>query len=182
MPLSMPFRVEPPRVLVSSLDPIHSLGEEMQSWLNTPPTSAVWLTTNLAILIPFYFAKGGIATKLWTLNGAAASGNVDIGLYDANYVRMVSKGSTAQAGTNVVQEFDITDTVIRPSTMVFLGVAMDNITGTMFRNNLTVTDQARTLGMYQMASAFPLPDPFVPAAPGNVKVPVCGIAFRTLVG
>jgi hypothetical protein len=48
------------------------------------------------------------------LNGATASGNMDVGIYDYAGTRLVSSGSTAQSGTSAFQDFDITDTLLGP--------------------------------------------------------------------
>lgn len=145
----------------------------------TACTSAAYVASNRAILIPCQVGKRTVFKRLFCLNGGTVSGNVDVGVYDERFTRRASAGSTAQAGTNAVQYFDVADFVLGPG-RYYLAVALDNATGTLFRNASPNVTQLRLLGMAQQASAFPLPNPIVLAAFATVYIPVIGMTTRTV--
>ena len=119
------------------------------------PAAAVWPAANDALFIPFALAQSVLLKRLFVINGATASGNVDAGLYADDGTRIVSSGSTAQSGTSAPQFFDITDIIISPG-RYYLAVAMDTTGGTLFRSNPSVIREQQ-IGMAKQASAFPLP-------------------------
>lgn len=140
-------------------------------------TSATWPSANLALFIPFKVFFSYTATRMFAYNGATASGNIDIGIYSSQGNKLVSSGSTAQSGTNVLQEFDITDTVLVPG-LYYMAVAMDNTTGTLFRNT-TNLNPLRMNAIYQQASAFALPTTTTFAAMAQSYIPVIGMSNRS---
>lgn len=119
-------------------------------------TSGVWATANAARLHPITLSKQVTVYQMATLNGTAVSGNIDIGIYDNNLNRLVSAGSTAQAGISSVQTFDVTDTVL-PAGDYYLAISMDNTTGTVFRNINATTVTMFSYGVAYKLSSFPLP-------------------------
>lgn len=141
-------------------------------------TSATWPAANRALFYPFTLSEPVIAVKLFVLNGATASGNIDAGIYDRTGNRIVSTGSTAQSGTSVIQEFDITDTLFGPGTF-YLALVMNNTTGTTFRQTTSSGSFAST-GACQMASAFPLPATATFANTWHAP-PVFGLTTRSVI-
>ena len=135
-------------------------------------TTAVWLTANLAVLMPFIVETPCTVTQFWWYNGTAVSGNVDIGLFSWAGSRLVSAGATVQAGTSTIQVVNTTDTAIGPGDY-YLGMVMDNITGNVFRSQPT-NHVLMSCGVQQMATAYPLPATVTFANPVNSWVPVCG--------
>lgn len=165
-------------VLLSTSGP-ESVGHEALS-VSAAHTSVAWPAANRALLVPLYITEPSTVVKLWWMNGAAVSGNVDIGIYRVSDLsRIVSSGSTAQAGTSALQEVDITDTPLAPGTY-YLGLACDNTTATFIRlfNDLR---WCRAFGVVQQTSAFPLPATAVPEACASAYVPLMGASLRTLV-
>jgi hypothetical protein len=146
--------------------------------VNTP-TSTAWSSANRAIFLPIQLPGQIIAKRLYLLNGTVVSGNVDMGLYDAALNRLVSIGSTVQAGTSAPQFFDITDTRIGPG-VVYLAVAIDNITATVFLLNSPTSLSSRLVGAFQQATAFPLPSTATPAAIAT-NLPIAGIEIGRVV-
>lgn len=142
--------------------------------------SAAYPTASLAIFVPFVLAKPILVKKLWCYNGTAVSGNVDVGIYDEQGTRLCSSGSTAQAGTSTLQEFNITDTVIGPG-LFYLAIALDNTTGTLFRGTVTTVALLKQLGMFQQASAFALPATATFATVANDYIPVFGLSTRDVI-
>lgn len=172
-------------VLISTHSDQHGLGDTFRVTGGIAEASAVWQTANRALYMPLYIERPGIVTKFWTYNGAAVAGNIDIGLYREDYTLISSKGSTAQAGTNVLQEFDVTDFAIVPG-VYFLGLVSSSTTATFFGTGTGggISGFLRCMGVTQQdLGATTLPAPAVPAVLGSgvSNLPDAGIAFRTLV-
>lgn len=156
-----------------------AVGIDLLRFSSTSPSSGTFPANDRAIAIPFVNTETITVVKMWAYNGAAVSGNIDIGIYTEAFAKVVSIGSTAQANTNVLQEFNIADTVLAPG-RYYMVVAMDNTTGTLFRN-ATAVEEEKLLGMFQMASAFPLPTTLTPADVASAYLPQIGFSLRTLV-
>lgn len=159
-----------------SADP-YGLGVSIAT--TTPTTSTTWPTANLALYCPIVLDDLMLVKNIIIANGAAVSGNVDVGIYAADGTRLVSSGSTAQAGTNVSQVFDVTDTQLGPG-LYYLAIALDNTTGTVFGKTI-VAAIGQLAGMAQQASAFPLPATATFASLTALVHPNIGIATKTLV-
>lgn len=154
----------------------HCIGTALAADAKTAAASATWPTANLAIFVPVMVTETITVTKLWIYNGATASGNVNMALYDSDFIQVANSeiGSTAQSGTNVLQEFDITDVELGPG-LYYIAAVLDNTTGTVFRH--TGSDFARSVGLFSEASAFNLPGTATPADASTV-IPIIGMATR----
>lgn len=157
-----------------------SLGSELAAHAIAAPGSAAWPSANLAIYVPFVLAESVTVVKLWWNNGAAVSGNVDVGIYNSSLTRLISAGSTAQATANVLQAADVTDTAMGPG-QFYMALACDNTTAEFVRWSVATTPIARGWGMAQQATAFALPDPAVPVVSTSGYLPLFGLSLRTLV-
>lgn len=143
---------------------ITPLSMESLGWLarsvgatSSTPASATWPTANKAFYIPFYVAgRSFTVRRIAFVNGATASGNVDVGVYDAAGNRLVSMGSTAQSGTSQAQWLNVADTTLAPDRLYYMAAAMNNTTGTSTRWAPTLED-VRTAGVFVETSAFALP-------------------------
>ena len=155
-----------------------SVGVEDRA-ITSDPSSATWVAANRAILVPVYIPDWGTVVKLFMANGTVVSGNIDMGLYDESFNRLVSIGSTAQSGTSDLQVFDITDTTIGPGRYYLAGV-LDNVTGTVMRNGSSLYGQ-RASGLCEMGSAFALPTTNTPGSMSNAFLPLMGLTYRTTV-
>lgn len=121
----------------------------------TMPVSSAWIAANRALFTPFNLYSEVTLYSLFCVNGVAISGNVDIGIYDAVGTKIVSTGSTGQAGIHRVQNINITPTVLGAG-LFYLAMVMDNGTGQVLRRSIGGS-VGRCEGLYQMAAAFPLP-------------------------
>jgi hypothetical protein len=114
-----------------------------------------WGVANRAVYIPVAVNSRVIVKKLWYANGPTATGNYDIGLYDAAGVALLRKGSTVK--TTAVDEivWDCTDTIIGPG-IFYLALVSSNNTDTFdgFGNS---APQLTASGALTEASVFPLP-------------------------
>lgn len=145
--------------------------------IGSSPSSGAWPSANRAILTPFVLPDDATVVKLWVMNGATASGNIDVGVYDETFALKVSAGSTAQSGTNTMQVFDVTDTVLRRG-RYYIAVAKNDTTGTTLAYQ-SGYGHLRAAGCVQMASAFALPSTVTPATISNTYIPTAGISLRT---
>lgn len=142
-------------------------------------SSATYPAANRAIAIPFRTPDPFIVKQLYACNGATVSGNIDVGVYDLAGTRIISAGSTAQAGTSVLQVFDVTDTLIGAGAY-YIVVAMDNTTGTLFRQNHN-THQSKFFGMTTVESSFSLPATLTFGTAASGYSPFMGVAGVTVV-
>ena len=143
------------------------------------PSSGTFVAANRAVYIPFRIPAPMVVTQLFSMNGAAVSGNIDVGIYDKDGTRLVSSGSTAQAGTSTIQAFNITDTLIGPG-QFYLAVAMDNATGTLLRIFLFPANGTKVMGVAQQASAFALPATATFATESSGYFPMIGLTGRAV--
>lgn len=162
---------------------ITSLGLESflpyQNSFVTSISSGTWSIANGAMYIGFKVLKPFGYKQMFVANGSAVSGNVDVGLYTIGGKRIVSSGSTAQAGTNVMQAFDITDGTLLPGEY-FMGIAFDNTTATVLRYVSAVQRQRMSM-VYTESSAFPLPATATFGTAAVINFPLMGITSRTFV-
>ena len=151
--------------------------------LNTSSAPAV---TNTTVYVPLTVSETITIVKGWWLNGGTVNGNVDIGLYpEAGGAKLVSLGSTAQAGTTAVQEGNIADTVVPPgrylmafgwssATATFTGIVPADVVNSRSLKSMGVA----------MEAAFALPASATPIAytlAGVPVIPIFGFSQRTLV-
>ena len=166
-------------IILSTSDQ-QSLGRVLGAMGFSFGASAVWPSANKAYFVPISVQGPITIRKMFVLNGDVVSGNIDVGIYDRGGARVVSIGSTAQAGTDVIQEFDIADTLLNAG-LYYLACAMDNATGKI--QNLGITLIAgMSMGVAEMASAFPLPTTatFAPLS-GTARIPFVAATLRTVV-
>lgn len=146
-----------------------SVGVELVGLSIALDSAGVWAVANQAVYVPISVNTPITVKKMAWLNGAISSGNIDVGIYDAAGTRLVSSGSTAQGTISVVQEVDITDTLLIRGRYYF-ALAMDNITGTVARG-APVIAACSGMGVLAEASAFVLPATATFVAPISAIVP-----------
>lgn len=140
--------------------------------------STAWFSANLALYVPFWIWTPTTVKIGWTRNGATATGNIDIGIYTRDGVRIVSMGSTAQSGTSTLQTFNITDTLLMPGPY-FMALATNSGSTTLGMSNAFTAPQQKLLGIYEQASAFPLPATATFATPATVtRIPAFGFSTQ----
>lgn len=154
---------------------IHSMG-----FAQNNAVSAVYPSANLAIYVPFVLRRQITVAQLFWYNGATVSGNVDVGVYTADGVRITSTGSTAQATINVVQSVNITDVTIGPG-LFRMALAMDNATGTLFAVATTLLAFLKATGVTQQATAFALPATATIASATFDYLPVFGLTTGSII-
>jgi len=144
-----------------------------QNFVRSNPGSGTWPANNRALFVPIVLPGPVRVKRLFAVNGAAASGNIDMGLYRQDGVKIITAGSTMQTGTNQPQFFNITDTDLAPG-RYYLAIALSSTVGTNYRWNFPLGLMQLT-GLAQMASAFALPDPITFTQAANAYMPWCGM-------
>jgi len=156
-----------------------SIGYELIGGGGGTLASNAWPVAAKAIYVPILVPRRITAVKMFTLNGATASGNQDVGIYDSQGNRLVSIGATAQAGISAMQVHDTTDLIMEAG-RYYMGLANSGTTGTY----LSCTSQlAQVLGGYgvlNQASAGTLPSTATFATCSSAYLPMFGLTARTL--
>lgn len=137
--------------------------------------TAAWASANAAYYFPMWLSEPTTITQAFFETGTA-SGNVDLGIYDATFVRKVSSGSTAASVTNGTQVINLTDTLLDRG-YYWMAMAADNTTLTVRRVSVGL-GYVRLLGFFQQASAFALPATATPAAIATTSMPIFGFTTR----
>ena len=147
------------------------------------PTTITWSTADQAVAIPFRVWESTTVIKLGWLNGSGVGGNTDVALYDNNWTRLVSTGSTACTGSNAQQWVDTADTTLSPGVQYYAALNHSSTTASQCygHNSGYILGFQLLAGLkVQAVGATALPDPFVPADPaGVVNIPVILMLTRS---
>jgi len=119
-------------------------------------TSLAWPSANLAIFVPVEIYEPIIVAKLSIANGTTVGGNIDIGVYDYLGNKYVTSGAVLQSGTSTYQAVNVNDVTLLPN-LYYMSLAKDNVTGTVTGWGASAAIDVIPLGVFQQASAFPLP-------------------------
>lgn len=121
---------------------------------STPLASTTWGTANLAKYIPFRISQPYQVANAFCLNGATATGNVDIGIYDADGTRLASTGATALSGTTAIQTIALS--VLLGPGQFWLAMSCSASTTTFLASSYNANCM-KAMGCYQQTSAHALP-------------------------
>lgn len=133
-------------------------------------------TANQAMAVPIHVPWPYPVRRVFWVNGSAASGNRDFGIYtmDSSPRRIYSTGSTAASGTSAPQYVTPTAFTLPPGDYYFI-FNSGGTTNALFGNAVTAALQ-RYAGIRQQAvGAVAIPDPFVPATPTVATVGIWGV-------
>jgi hypothetical protein len=144
----------------------------------TPIADLAWPNANAAVYLPFRVQTLFIAQKLFALAGAGIAGNIDVGIYTQDAVRMISTGSVALVVGPTLQSFDIADLVMGPG-LYYLAAAVDG--GAHVYHTPYGSPYTRIMGITEQAAAFPLPATATFAASFMRIIPLIGAMGRLLV-
>lgn len=161
-------RAKPPRRTLSAINLDQPWGQHLNAGQVSAGTGGVWPAANRALYEQVLVYEPTTIYQLG-VEVTVQSGNLDLGVYDESWARLVSSGSTAVAAAGL-QLVDPADLVLKPG-VYFLAMACDNGTAAFFRG--TYDNAAMpAVGIMQQASAFPLPANATPALPANAYQPV----------
>ena len=147
------------------------------------PGSQTW-TANLAIFVPVRLSQPRTYVKAWWVNGAAAAGNVDVGIYTLSGTtlsRVVASTAEAQGTISTLQvAATFTTTTIGPG-LYYLALSGTSSTGTFWRASLQGTQLTRAAGVFTASTSSPLPSSATAAATAVSIIPVFGFSEQAAI-
>lgn len=162
------------QVTIGTYSP-ESIGQLLVSASATAVSNVGWPSGSFAICVPVEIYEPITIAKMMIVRGTATSGNLDVGVYDANGNLKVSSGSTAQSAA-AIQTFDVTDTLLQPG-LYYMAVAFDNTTANMLGWSVSLIDTL-PFGVFTVASAFPLPSTVTFSALFGTFVPLISMTSK----
>lgn len=153
---------DPSRLALSTICPGSEVSNILVSHNVGAGASAIWPTALKALFFPIIITGSAEESPrafsgVILMNGAAVSGNVDIGVYDALGNKLANVGSTAQAGTTAPQRINFATPLQLKPGRYYLAIVFDNIVGTTVRWAPTA-QTARGAGVRELVlGALPLP-------------------------
>jgi len=152
-----------------------SIGVILGGMGSEAPASGAWGVANGAIAFPIWLTEPFWVRSLWVANGAAVAGNLDMGIYDEKFRKILSCGATAQAGVSVLQRVAVPVRTLEAG-QYWIALVKDDVVGRVMRQtSLPAPCQGAAMGL-GMAAAYPLPATFVGLESSAVYVPVFGIS------
>lgn len=138
-------------------------------------SSVAWPAANRAVYIPFMVYNTFKVTYISALNNTA-TGNYDLGICDAHGTLLASTGSQTipTSNVNLTKALDVT---LYPG-LYYLMLSYDG-TGNWYQYTWTTAQRWQSKGVFQQASAFPLPANATFASYTNTSVPVVMISGRS---
>lgn len=173
--------IDTPRAIIGSYSP-ECLGAEISTvGLSPAGTSSAWVAANVALFVPLKLGSPFTVQKVFWANGSSVGSNhVDVGIYTPTGNLIVSCGSTLTTGTTQIQAPTVTATVLEPG-LYYLGMVMDGTTNTIYQSSPTIPTELLAMGMYEVATAFPLPSTltFTTLTTAHARLPLFGISSNT---
>lgn len=160
-----------------------SLGTALFRMNQAGASATAWPAAGLVIFVPFWIPEPVTFYKMFVAV-AVSAGNFDAGIYAEDQTRLVSIGTTAAAGTNDTQVFDITDTTLARG-RYYMAIVADTVTTLTVRAKLPAAGIAQSLGLLEQASVtLPLSTGASPATFAKYTrayIPLFGVqSYRTL--
>lgn len=170
----------PNRLLLPMRHSIDTIADSGLHSYTLVTTSRAWPSANLAIYVPVTISCRVVVMKLWFSSGTTGTGNVDMGLYDAAGVAVVSATNAAKVADGTEQVFDVTDTTVGPG-IYYIGLSSDSSTDT-FYGTTPAAPIPLAQGVLTEASAYPLPATATFAADQTLAfIPTVGLLLEATV-
>ena len=149
----------------------NGIGNILRATSISAPASTAWATANLGVFTPFYVLGLFRFTTFTWRNGATISGNVEVGVYSSDGRKIRSTGVVPQAaGANAHQSVTVPSTALGVG-MFYFGTVFSSNTATIFGQSTANAGLAAMMGVFNQASALPLPEQFIISDPASVVVP-----------
>ncbi len=148
------------------------------------PASVAWPIANTAYVIPFAVSTPVTFAEMFFFTGTTpGTANFDLGIYRDDFTRIANIGATACVNTTDAVmpagggAFATPVTLTRGRYYMAMSAAAITIT---VRAAVYGNDFCRAFGMFQMATAQPLPATFTPASMGTTAfIPTIGMTTIT---
>jgi hypothetical protein len=163
-------------LFLGTWSPPHTDVALLRSFASAGAGALTWVA-NLAVYVPFYLPAPMPVRRVWWINGSTiTTSNADVGVFNADGVRMLSAGLTALAGASAVQYATLgADKLLMPGRYYF-GYVCDNTTARAQGTSSWTAAQLRHIGVLQEAlGSAALPAKMTPVAIANALFPYCGI-------
>lgn len=166
--------------IITTADPEFGLAPIMS--VGGATVSGAWPSANDPCAVPFTINDAMVVTHLGWRNGSGAGSNHDIGIYDENWKRLVSAGSSASGSSSLWQFINVTDTAI-PAGRYYLVKVIDATTANRARywSHAATVGFTTMLGLKETATdSFPLPDPLTNMVSPitHARVPIIAFAVK----
>jgi hypothetical protein len=161
------------------------LGTKIRSYAAAlSPVSTAWPVANTAFVIPFVVSTPVTFAEMFFVSGTGpGTANFDLGIYGDDFKLIRSIGATASVNTTDAilpaggGAFTTPVTLTRGRYYMAMSAAAITIT---VRAAVNANGFPRALGMFQMATAQPLPTTFTPASMGTTAfIPTIGATTIT---
>lgn len=145
--------------------------------LTSVSSNLAWPVANMAFFVPVRIPKTVTINQILIENGLT-NGNLDVGIYDSVFNRLVSSGLVAQAGANVGQYINVANTIIGPGDY-YVAMSMDNNVGAVdyVRVQGMIAGLFAVAGCCEQAAAFPLPAVAAPGTMTQLFIPGLSLIF-----
>jgi len=131
---------------------------------------------NVALYVSFCIPFTFVARRAFWGNGTTVSSNKDIGIYSYSGSLIWSSGSTAQSGASALQYVSISPVVVLTPGRYYLGLSCVSSATTEW--GVVIGGAAylsRAIGIFQEASAVPLPATMTPAVRTGTTLTLFGL-------
>lgn len=158
------------------------LGMQLAASGLTYITATAYTSANLAQYVPFLVGYPMTVQKMFWENGATVGTNhVDVGIYDSQGNQLTHSGSTLTAGATTTQSISVTAVTLQPG-LYYMAIAVDGTTDTFLSWSFTTSfSYTRMLGIYQQATAFPLPATATFAVNSQTNSQMFGLTTKSIV-
>jgi hypothetical protein len=134
-------------------------------------------SANMAQFIPLFIPfQYNMRRAFYMVGSSAGTANCDIGVYSREGARLFSTGSFALSGSTADDIKYITLNGLLQPGSYFLGISFSSTLASYFSSAAGAATN-RISGIYQMASAFPLPDQATFATWAESSIPLFGITM-----
>jgi hypothetical protein len=163
-----------PPVLHTWTQNISAMAQARALATSMAPSALTW-TANQAVYHPVWIPWPYPVNRVFWANGTTiTTSNGNFGIFTSTGNRVYSTGSTALAGTSVLQFVTPSPTFVLAPGMYYFAYACDATTNRAQGFAMSVLQQQQ-IGVLQQASNFALADPATFATPTAVTYALCGV-------
>lgn len=142
------------------------------------PSSTSWGTANTAKFYPITIPFAYNVRRVFWVNGSSTTGNRDFGIYTKDGIRIYSTGSTAPTPASGMQYVTPSSPIkLLPGDYYFAWVGSVTTNGCW--GSAPAAEQIRFAGIFEQASALPLPATATFASATNAVVNMCGVTWTS---
>lgn len=153
-----------------------AIGMDSLSGAHAAYATSAWLVANRLYYTPFSFPASVSLFSVSFLSTTAA-GNFDIAIYDRNFNRLASLGTTAM--TAAIKTFTFSDLRIEAGVLHYCGLVLSSTSDSIFRRLPASIAQTVAAGMAQESPGSTVcPDPGTPVIMSNSYIPLLAYGIR----